>query len=135
MDLIQLVYASQPFGFDEASLRGNLMDARRCNARDGVTGTLLCRSDVYLQMLEGPERVVAGTYARIVKDDRHMDPVLLRRAPASERLFANWAMRHDPASTVIWSPEEVAAGRRAALAPDDLRDVFARLAAGAADDA
>jgi hypothetical protein len=133
MDLIQLVYASQPFGFDEASLRGILMDARRCNARDGVTGTLLCRHDIYLQMLEGPEETVAATYARILKDDRHMDPALLLRAPASGRLFPDWAMRHDPAASVIWSPEEVAAGHLATLPPDALLDVFARLAAGAAD--
>ena len=38
MPLLQLTYASRPFGYDMAVLRGILMDDCRCNARDGVTG-------------------------------------------------------------------------------------------------
>lgn len=37
MSLMQLTYASHPFGFDDAMLAGILLDARRCNARDGIT--------------------------------------------------------------------------------------------------
>ena len=52
-DLIQIIYMSQPFGYDEAMLAGILLDARRCNKRDGITGALVCRHDIYLQLLEG----------------------------------------------------------------------------------
>jgi len=45
-DLIQIIYSSQPFGFDEAMLSGILLDARRCNTRDGITGALVCRRDI-----------------------------------------------------------------------------------------
>ena len=61
--MIQLIYASQPFGFDAAMLNGILSDARRCNVRDEVTGALICRADVYLQLLEGPEPAVDAAFA------------------------------------------------------------------------
>ena len=46
MPMLQLIYASRPFGFDTAMLAGILMDARRCNARDDITGMLVCRADL-----------------------------------------------------------------------------------------
>jgi hypothetical protein len=56
--LLQLVYASRPFGFDAGTLTAILFDARRCNTRDGITGALICRDDLFLQLLEGPEAAV-----------------------------------------------------------------------------
>ncbi|MEM9128927.1 MAG: BLUF domain-containing protein, partial [Pseudomonadota bacterium] len=44
MTMIQLVYASMPFGFDDAMLGGILLDARRCNERDDITGALIVRA-------------------------------------------------------------------------------------------
>ena len=63
--LLQLVYASRPFGFDAGTLTAILFDARRCNTRDGITGALICRDDLFLQLLEGPEAAVEAAYARI----------------------------------------------------------------------
>ena len=54
----QLIYRSEPFGFDRATLAGILMTARRNNRRDDITGALLCRSDLYLQLIEGPEAAI-----------------------------------------------------------------------------
>ncbi len=88
-------------------LGGILLDARRCNMRDGVTGALVCRQDIYLQFLEGPETVVQATYARIKRDDRHLDVNLRLSQTTSKRMFAEWAMLHDPATSWIWSPEEI----------------------------
>jgi hypothetical protein len=53
MTLFRAVYSSRPFGFDSAILNGILVDARRSNERDGITGALICRGDIYLQWLEG----------------------------------------------------------------------------------
>ena len=36
-------------------------------------GALICRDDLFLQMLEGPEAVVEAIYGRIVRDDRHLE--------------------------------------------------------------
>ena len=127
MELIQLIYTSQPFGFDEGMLNGILSDARRCNARDDISGALICRADVYLQLLEGPGPAVNAAFSRIAKDNRHLDVVRLSREPAAERMFPGWSMRDDPMHTWLWTKEDVAAGalRNAGLAA--LLSVFARV--------
>ena len=109
-NLAQLVYASQPFGYDSAMLSGILLDARRCNERDGITGALVCRNDVYLQMLEGPDAQVHAAYSRIRRDDRHINPKLLVDRPVSDRIFGDWAMLHDPAKSWIWPQAEISGG-------------------------
>ncbi len=130
MELTQLIYASQPFGFDEAMLNGILSDARRWNSREDITGALVCRADVYLQLLEGPPPAIDAAFARIGQDDRHDDVRLLVRRTISERLFPRWSMRDDPAQTWFWTQEEVAAGALTRATDAELLAVFERLAAG-----
>lgn len=127
-DLIQLVYVSQPFGYDTATLSGILLDARRCNERDGITGALVCRHDIFLQFLEGPEAKVTATYDRIRRDDRHVDPRPLLKRTASARLFGDWAMLHDPAKSLIWSMDEIAKGALDRATEDDIAHLFEGLA-------
>jgi hypothetical protein len=127
--LLQLTYASRPFGYDSGTLTAILFDARRCNARDGVTGALICRNDLFLQLLEGPEAAVLATYARICADDRHVEVRQLTRRmiDESERMFAGWAMRDDPADTWVWTREEVDAGVPERAAEAEVLDIFRRL--------
>ena len=40
---MQLIYASRPFGYDDLTLTSILMQARKNNARNGITGALICR--------------------------------------------------------------------------------------------
>ena len=70
--LVQLIYSSQPFGYDSTTLQTILNDARRCNTRDGISGALVCRHDIYVQLLEGSEEAVHAAYMRISRDDRHV---------------------------------------------------------------
>jgi Sensors of blue-light using FAD len=77
--LLQLTYASRPFGYEANILSSILIEARRCNTRDGITGALICRDDLYLQLLEGPEKAVEAAYARICADDRHIEVRRLAR--------------------------------------------------------
>ena len=130
MPLLQLVYASRPFGFDGVTLTAILFDARRCNTRDGITGALICRDDLFLQLLEGPEAAVEAAYARIRADDRHVEVrELLRRVIADDqRMFAGWAMKDDPATSLIWSRQEVADGVPERAGEAAVLAVFARLA-------
>ncbi len=130
MELMQLIYTSQPFGFDDAMLNGILSDARRCNARDDITGALICRADVYLQLLEGPEAAVSAAFSRIAKDNRHLGVMRLSFEPVAERLFPGWSMRDDPSHTWMWTKEEVAAGALREADRAALLSVFARVAAG-----
>ena len=130
----QLIYASQPFGFNEVNLSGILLDARRCNKRDGITGALVCRHDAYLQLLEGPAEKVRATYQRIIRDDRHANVEELVNHAVTERMFGDWAMLHDPAKTWIWSQSDIAAGALDRATPDEITGFFLRLAETAAVD-
>ncbi|MFN7222855.1 MAG: BLUF domain-containing protein [Paracoccaceae bacterium] len=131
MPLLQLTYASRPFGFDAVMLNAILFDARRCNARDGITGALICRDDLFLQLLEGPEAAVEAAYARIRADDRHIEVrQLTRRMIADDgRMFGAWAMRDDPATSWVWSRDEVDAGVPEQASEDEVLALFRKLAA------
>ncbi|MEM9499516.1 MAG: BLUF domain-containing protein [Pseudomonadota bacterium] len=129
MRLIQLIYASRPFGFDDAVLAGILLDARRCNTRDDVTGALIVRGDLYLQLLEGPRRVVETCYERIRGDDRHVEPRMLMNRTITTRLFPDWAMKDDPAQSWIWSRDEVRNGAIERATEQEVLGFFNRLAA------
>lgn len=125
----QLVYMSQPFGYDETMLAGILATARRNNPQHGITGALICRHDVYLQLIEGDALAIDSLFARISSDNRHLAVTLLDRAEVSARLFPNWAMLHDPARTWLWSPDDASYGAIADASAEDLQAVFQRAAA------
>lgn len=129
MELLRIIYSSQPFGYDEGTLAGILMDARRCNTRDGVTGALICRRDVFLQLLEGPETQVRAAFARIGRDDRHLDVILHLSEPANERMFADWAMHHDPARSWLPDGPDSAGDGLDQVRMADVRAIFTKLAA------
>ena len=131
MPLLQLVYASRPFGFESGTLTAILFDSRRCNARDGITGALICRDDLFLQLLEGPADKVTATYTRITRDDRHgeLHPLVRKQIGEGDRLFPAWSMRDDPAQSDVWSREAVAAGAPQAASEAEVMDIFQRLAA------
>ncbi len=128
LPMIQLIYASRPFDFDEGTLVAILTVARSCNERDAITGALICRADAYLQLLEGPEEKVEAAYRRIQGDRRHLDVKLLSRRNVTERLFPGWAMRNDPARSWMWSQEDVNAGAIDRATEAQAVAIFERLA-------
>jgi hypothetical protein len=128
MPIFQLIYASTPFGFDEGTLAALLIVSRRNNARDGVTGALICRGDLYLQLLEGPQEMVERAFQRIEWDRRHLDVKVLSRRNVTERLFPEWAMRDDPARSWMWTQEEVNSGAIGRATEAEAVAIFERLA-------
>jgi hypothetical protein len=126
---MQLVYTSRPFGFDDLELMNILLVSRHNNERDGITGSLICREDIYLQLLEGPRAAVSSPYARILHDNRHAEVVLLWAGDAQERLFPQWSMRHDPVQSWMWTRQQVRAGAVTEAPMEDIRGIFVRLAA------
>ncbi|PLK23832.1 blue light sensor protein [Porphyrobacter sp. TH134] len=110
-------------------LAGILSAARRNNPRYGITGALICRHDLYLQLIEGPTEAVDALYAVICEDDRHFDVRLLLSEAMGERLFPNWAMLDDTAPSQFWSAQDVASGALEMATPDELRAPFVRLSA------
>ncbi len=127
----QLIYRSQPFGFDRAMLAGILVQARRNNSRADITGALICRHDLYLQLIEGPEAAIDTVYSKITADDRHCDVRLLLAGTVEERLFPEWEMLDDDMPTLTWSPAEIADGAIESAPPGALHAVFERVATNA----
>ena len=102
-----MIYASTPFGFSEGDLDHILIKSRFNNDKNNITGALLCRDDLYLQYLEGPEKEIESTYSKIITDDRHTEVQLLKSGMSTRRLFANWAMKDDPVRSWMWTKEEI----------------------------
>ncbi len=130
-DMIQLIYSSRPFGFDDSTLNGILMRARWNNPRDAITGALICRRDLYLQLLEGPQAAVEARYEKIARDDRHLEVVKRVSRQINERMFPNWAMRDDPARSWMWTAREIDEGALDRATPAAFIAIFSRLAEGA----
>ncbi len=128
MTIHQIIYMSEPFGFDDGMLNGILSISRRNNVRDDITGALVCRRDIYLQLLEGPVAAVEAAYQRIAGDDRHLALKRLSAESVPDRIFPAWAMRDDPARSWLWSEAEVGAGAVEAASARELHDVFYRVA-------
>ena len=128
MRLAQLIYISRPFGFEARTLNGILLHARAKNTLAGLTGALIVRADLYMQLLEGPREAVTATLARIVGDDRHLEVSLIHCGDANERLFPHWSMRDDPARSWMWSQEQVRAGAARNASAMEALSVFQRLA-------
>lgn len=97
MALVQLIYHSKnTLHADDrgqlANLREILEIARRKNGEAGVTGYLIFDKAYFLQILEGEEKAVEETYARIIGDKRHAEVTIVERRPAKMRVFSNWEM-------------------------------------------
>jgi hypothetical protein len=129
MTCTQLIYASEPYGLDDLTLASILFSARHHNTRNGITGSLICRRDLFLQMLEGEAELVESTYVRILRDPRHVAAQRLHLGEAPGRLFAGWSMRHDAVRSWMWSREEVEAGAARRATSQEALDIFRRLAA------
>ncbi|MEO7787273.1 MAG: BLUF domain-containing protein [Sphingomicrobium sp.] len=129
----QLIYRSEPFGFDSAILAGILVRARHNNRRNEISGALICRNDVYLQLIEGPAGAIDALYAKILVDDRHCDITLLLSDTVEQRIFPEWTMLDDQFPSMAWSPEEISGGAIDTAPPEALLAVFERIAAAARD--
>ena len=127
MKLMQLVYCSQPFGYSLEILSAILIASRANNRKRNITGALICRSDIFLQLLEGPEQQVKSTYAAIQNDDRHINIYHLLDQNVDNRLFPAWSMKDDPVKTWMWSRAEVSNGIVKSLSKAEIEEVFVKL--------
>ena len=91
--LVELVYVSSAVRlFSDMEIVGILTEARRNNARAGLTGMLLYRDGNFLQVLEGPEAAVRATFQKIERDQRHRGIFLMKNSLIAERSFSEWQM-------------------------------------------
>jgi len=93
MSLEHLAYVSSATGLlSEQALKSLLDSAARLNGAHGVTGMLLYSDGNFLQILEGSPAALDETMARIHRDRRHHDVMVLFREPIAERDFSAWKM-------------------------------------------
>ncbi len=120
----QVIYVSKPVGFDDEILNSILVQSKCNNEKNQITGALICRSDLYLQFLEGPAHKIDFIYSKIKIDSRHTEVKLLQDTRSKRRLFSNWAMRDDPVKDWMWTQEKIANGILERLSKDDAMDIF-----------
>lgn len=93
MNLIRLICLSSattiPTNSDlEELLRG----ARERNKKRGITGFLVYKNGMYLQVLEGPKDKVEELFNKIENDSRTTSVVKLKETTISQRDFPQWYM-------------------------------------------
>jgi len=70
--LHSLVYASEEsWPLDAGDLESIMAASIAWNGKVGLTGMLLNKDGAFMQVLEGPERMVRKTFRFIRKDKRH----------------------------------------------------------------
>ena len=124
----RLIYKSIPFGYDQNILNGILSDAINYNKKNNITGALVCRDDIYLQLLEGPKYEVNLTFEKISNDDRHLEIELLLKEYCNKRIFPGWNMKDDPARTWFWNKEEINSGIFNKIPKVKIIEVFEKIA-------
>ena len=93
--LVRLLYASRAVGDSQAAVIHDIMQQSHAhNPHNGITGVLCFSDKVYMQVLEGGRAAINALYAKILRDSRHTDVVLLHYEEIAEREFAGWSMGH-----------------------------------------
>ena len=119
-----LIYVSNPVGFNEKNIKNILETSNINNKKNKVTGCLIYRQDLYLQFLEGPQKELEFTYNKILSDKRHTDIHKLCENSTKRRLFTNWAMRGDPLMTSMWTNKDIKDGKVKKLNSNEALKLF-----------
>ncbi|MFZ4573776.1 MAG: BLUF domain-containing protein [Phycisphaerales bacterium] len=92
--LVRLLYASRAKSpINDELVSSILAQSRKNNPESGVTGILcVCHGEVFMQVLEGGRAEVNALYAKVLRDERHSDVMLLGYDEITERRFCGWRM-------------------------------------------
>jgi len=92
-DLIHIAYVSfSNKELNEKELEELLIDIRKRNQKQKVTGLLLYNDGSFIQVIEGPSKMLIELYEKIKKDHRHENIVKLLEEPIKKRAFPDWSM-------------------------------------------
>jgi hypothetical protein len=91
--MLQIGYFSVAKGHQDAkAVHEILVQARRANQRDTITGLLVAGGGRYLQVIEGPQAAVEILYGKIVQDPRHVAVAAFSTRQITKRSFGSWSM-------------------------------------------
>jgi hypothetical protein len=92
-NMIRLVYVSTAVdSVDLNEFKRILGTAQKNNERRDLTGMLAFNSKVFLQGLEGSREAVNDLYAKLMRDARHFNLMLLKYEPIEMRQWSGWSM-------------------------------------------
>jgi Sensors of blue-light using FAD len=92
-NIIRLVYVSTAVdSVDMNEFKRILGTAQQNNERRDLTGMLAFNSKVFLQGLEGSREAVNDLYAKLMRDPRHFNLMLLKYEPIEMRQWSGWSM-------------------------------------------
>ncbi len=95
MSDIRLIYVSTASAeFKLSSFDEIMFTAQERNAANGITGVLYFSPKYFMQYLEGEQTDVEATFARIAKDHRHTDILVVDKQPITFRQFGEWSMAY-----------------------------------------
>jgi hypothetical protein len=96
MNLYYILYSSTPTRqLSDLELEDLLYVARTENGVRYITGMLLCFSNMYIQLIEGPEIHIHQLYRNIRNDSRHYEVTTLKEGVIEKRFFSDWTMGYD----------------------------------------
>ena len=93
--MFELIYRSiaRP-AITAADIENILNTSRDFNAKNNITGCLLFHNNEFIQILEADKQIVKELYAKIEKDQRHTDVILLDENEKEQRIFPGWSMAY-----------------------------------------
>jgi hypothetical protein len=92
-NLLQLIYISSATQkLSPKDLKNILAEARPSNQAKNITGLLLYRDGLFIQVLEGDPELIETLLNSIKKDSRHHNVLVVSRENIAEREFSEWTM-------------------------------------------
>lgn len=93
MKIYQTLYlSSAKKNIDSDTIKMIVATAEDHNSKHNITGILLFRGGVFLQLLEGERETVETLFKKIEKDTRHSNIIRIFSIEGHERIYTNWAM-------------------------------------------
>ena len=94
MQMAYMSFATRQFKMDvDNNVNAILEEARAHNSEAGITGLLVYRNGVFVQLLEGEKEVVQRVLGKILLDhSRHENLRVLLKQELIERVFPDWSM-------------------------------------------
>jgi hypothetical protein len=91
--MYRLIYVSTALdSVDLNEFKRILNTAQTNNAARDLTGMLAFNSKVFLQAIEGSREAINDLYAKLTRDQRHFNLMLLKYSQIEQRHWANWSM-------------------------------------------
>jgi hypothetical protein len=90
--IFQICYLSYATDNFDKDIKDILAKSRENNQKNGITGMLVYRDEMFIQVLEGFFKAIQDLYGKIAMDLRHSNLSLVIKQEVPERVFADWSM-------------------------------------------